>query len=87
MKRRRKTDKFTETVIVTADDGTRFRCSVAALGRETEPRWVLLDGDGAQYMGPPVGPDKSHEAIEHDIRAWWEGVKTARAEAHPVKAS
>jgi len=58
-------------------DGTRFRCSLAALGRETEPRWILLDTNGAQYVGPAVEPDKSHEAVERLISAWWEDAKAS----------
>jgi hypothetical protein len=78
--RRRRSDKFVEPFVVTAEDGTKFRCSVAALGRETEPRWVLLDSDGMQYIGPLVEADKSHEAVERLVAAWWVAVKSARAE-------
>ena len=75
MKRRRRSDKFVEPFVVVTDDGARFRCSVAALGRETEPRWVLLSNDGVQYLGPPVGPDKSKDAVEQLIRDWWAATK------------
>jgi len=82
MKRRRRSDPFVEAFVVTTEDGMRFRCSVAALGRETEPRWALLDSDGAQYMGPRVESDRSHEAVERLIREWWQGVKTEREAPH-----
>ena len=75
MQRRRRSDKFVEPIVVTAADGTRFRCSVSALGRETEPRWVLLGSDGIQYLGPPVEADKSREAVERLIRDWWAAEK------------
>ena len=75
MKGRRRSDKLVEPFVVTTEDGMRFRCSVAALGRESDPRWVLLDSDGAQYVGPSVEPDKSHEAVEKLIRDWWRGMK------------
>ena len=75
MQRRRRSDKFVEPFVVTTEDGTRFRCSVSALGRETEPRWVLLGSDGVQYLGPPVEADKSPEAVERLIRDWWAAVK------------
>jgi hypothetical protein len=78
MKRRRRSDKFVEPVIVTAEDGTRFRCSISAIGRETSPRWVLLDNEGIQYIGPAVEPDKSPEAVDRLIRAWWENAKASR---------
>jgi hypothetical protein len=68
-------DKFVEPFVITVADGTKFRCSVAALGRETDPRWVLMDGNGTQYIGPPVEPDKSHEAVERLVSAWWESAK------------
>lgn len=75
MQRRRRSDKFVEPFVVTTEDGTRFRCSVSALGRETEPRWVLLGSDGVQYLGPPVEADKSPEAVERLIRDWWAAAK------------
>ena len=75
MQRRRRSDKFVEPFVVTTEDGTRFRCSVSALGRETEPRWVLLGSDGVQYLGPPVESDKSREAVERLIRDWWAAAK------------
>ena len=78
MDRRRRLDKFIEPFVVTAADGTKFRCSVAALGRETEPRWVLLDSHGMQYIGPVVEPDKSPEAVERLVSAWWDAAKRRR---------
>ena len=74
-------DKFVQPLVVTMDDGMKFRCSVSALGRETEPRWMLLDADGVQYVGPIVEPDKSPEAVERLVSEWWKGVKAARAAA------
>jgi len=62
-------------MVVTTEDGSRFRCSVSALGRETEPRWVLLGSDGVQYLGPPVEANKSPEAVERLIRDWWAATK------------
>ena len=78
MNRRRSSDKFVEPFVVTVADGTRFRCSVAALGRETHPRWVLLDTSGSQYVGPVVEPDKSPEAVERLVSTWWEALKSSR---------
>lgn len=75
MNRRRRSDKFVEPMVVTTEDGSRFRCSVSALGRETEPRWVLLGSDGVQYLGPPVEANKSPEAVERLIRDWWAATK------------
>src|SRR6476469_3879761 len=78
MKGRRRLDKSVEPFVVTAADGTKFRCSIAALGRETDPRWVLFDSDGVQYIGPPVESDKSPEAVERLVSAWWAEVKATR---------
>jgi len=78
MKGRRRSDKSVEPFVVTVEDGTKFRCSIAALGRETDPRWVLFDSDGVQYIGPPVEPDKSPEAVERLVSAWWEELKATR---------
>jgi hypothetical protein len=74
-------DKFVQPLVVTTSDGTKFRCSVSALGRETEPRWVLLDNDGVQYIGPVVEADKSPEAVERLVSAWWDEFKAAREKA------
>ena len=79
MDRRRRLDKFVEPFVITAADGTRFRCSLAALGRETDPRWVLMDSKGTQYIGPHVESDKSHEAVERLVSAWWENAKAHSA--------
>jgi len=76
MARRRRLDKFVEPFVITASDGTRFRCSITAIGRETDPRWVLMDSSGAQYLGPHVEPNKSHEAVERLVSAWWESAKS-----------
>lgn len=75
MKRRLSDD----TLIVTTDDGTMFRCSLSALAREGEPRWVLLDSHGAQFIGPPVTKDRSPTAVRKQINDWW----TARKDSTP----
>ena len=75
MKRRLSDD----TLIVTTDDGTMFRCSLSALAREGEPRWVLLDSRGAQFIGPPVTKDRSPAAVRKQINEWW----AARKESAP----
>lgn len=64
-----------ETILVTCDDGTRFRCSVSTLARESDPCWVLMDANGAQFIGPPLGRDRSPEAIHRQINDWWNARK------------
>lgn len=71
MRRRRKTDRGFDSLVITTEDGTVFRCSVAALGRETEPRWALIDPSGQQYMGPPVTSDRSPENVRRTVSEWW----------------
>ena len=71
MRRRRKTDHGFDSLVITTEDGTVFRCSVAAIGRETEPRWALIDPSGHQYMGPPVTSDRSPENVRRAVSEWW----------------
>ena len=69
---RRKADRKLRPFSVVTDDGTVFRCSLSALGRETEPRWVLLDSGGQQYIGPLAEQDKSPDAVRQLVNEWWE---------------
>jgi hypothetical protein len=83
MRRRRKTDEVAETVIVTTDDGKTFRCSIASTGRETEPHWAVIDEQAEQYLGPPVLPDHSPEAIQRQITDWWKDRTQSRPQPSP----
>lgn len=76
MIRRRKSDRSLQPFSVTMADGTTFRCSLSALGREAEPRWVLIDSNGLQYVGPEAAHDKSPDAVRDLVNAWWEARKT-----------
>lgn len=73
---RRKADRVLKPFSVTADDGTVFRCSLSTLGRENEPRWVLIDTNGQQYIGPLAEQDKSPPAVSRLVNDWWELKKT-----------
>jgi hypothetical protein len=86
MTRRRKADRKIEPVVVKTDDGTVLRCSISVIGRETEPRWSLMDAGGVQYMGPPVAPDKSPEAVRRLVSEWWQANKPAPLD-HKKEAS
>jgi hypothetical protein len=66
-----------EPIIITTDDGTRFRCTVAAIGRENEPRWVLIDSSTMQFVGPPRQSDQSPEDVKRLINEWWEAKKAS----------
>jgi len=72
-RRRRSSDPIRETVVVETSDGTRLRCSVAAIGRGTEPRWMILDAKGEQFVGPIVTIDRTQDAVSRLINDWWMG--------------
>jgi alcohol dehydrogenase class IV len=71
MHRRRKEDSDIDSLVITTDDGTQLRCSIAAVGRETQPRWAVFDSRANQYVGPVVDADRSPDAVRHLITAWW----------------
>jgi hypothetical protein len=75
MTRRRKSDRSVPPIVVTTDDGKRWRCSLATIGREAEPRWMLIDTDGVQYVGPVVITDKSPETVQRLVEEWWAAKK------------
>jgi hypothetical protein len=71
MRRRRRADSDSEAIVVTLDDGVQLRCTIAAVGRETEPRWAIVDSKANQYVGPAVDADHSPDAVKRAISAWW----------------
>jgi hypothetical protein len=70
-KRRRGNDSIRDTIVVETSDGARLRCSISMIGRETEPRWMILDLKGEQYVGPVVTMDRTPEGIRRLIDRWW----------------
>jgi hypothetical protein len=85
MRRRRKSDRVTEIVIVKTDDGKTFRCSIVSTGHETQPHWALIDEHAEQFLGPPVLPDHSVETVERQIAEWWAG-RNKQVKPQPVGA-
>lgn len=71
MRRRRRGDADQEEIVITTDDGVQLRCAVAAVGRETEPRWAVFDSKANQYVGPVVQADRSPETVKRLITEWW----------------
>jgi hypothetical protein len=71
MKGRRQSDKAIKPIVITLDDGSVVRCTVASIGRELQPRWMLMTGDGVQYAGPLATSDKSPEGVKRLISEWW----------------
>jgi hypothetical protein len=63
MIRRRKGELAVKPIVVTLEDGSVVRCSIASIGREAMPRWMLIDRDGVQYVGPEAAPDKAFGGI------------------------
>ena len=70
-RRRRSSDRVKETIIVETSDGARLRCSAAVIGRGTDPRWVILDSKGEQFVGPRVGLDRTEAGVTQLINEWW----------------
>ena len=70
-KRRRGSDPIHDLIVIETADGTRLRCSIAAVGRETEPRWMVMDEDGAQFVGPVVTSERDADTVTRLIQEWW----------------
>jgi hypothetical protein len=71
MRGRRKSDKSLKPIVVTLDDGSIVRCSLTSIGREQQPRWILMDNAGVQYIGPEATTDKSPEGVQRLVSDWW----------------
>ena len=71
LKRRRGTDAIRDSIVIETRDGTRLRCAVSSIGRDTEPRWMIIDAQGDQFVGPPVTPDRTPEGVSRLIDEWW----------------
>jgi hypothetical protein len=73
MKGRRRSDKAVplKPIVVTLDDGSVVRCSVASIGRESRPRWMLMTSDGVQFIGPEATTDKTPDGVQRLISEWW----------------
>ena len=77
-KRRRSTDPIRAMVVIETADGTKLRCSLPAVGRGAEPRWMLLDAKGEQFVGPVANSDRSPEGIRRLIDEWWTAHKAPK---------
>ena len=71
MRGRRKSDKSLKPIVVTLGDGSVVRCSLTSIGREQQPRWILMDNAGVQYIGPEATTDKSPEGVQRLVSEWW----------------
>jgi hypothetical protein len=80
MRRRRNADEDIDSVVVITADGTRLRCTISAIGRAEAPRWVVLDSDANQYIGPLVESDRSADAVQQLISDWWKARDSAASE-------
>ena len=66
------------SVVVTGADGTMFHCEpayfvadTADLPNEPRLRWSVLVSDGSNHIGPAIQWDRSPEAVQRSISAWW----------------
>jgi hypothetical protein len=71
MRRRRRRDEDVDSIVVITEDGTRLRCTISAIGRSEAPRWVVMDSDANQYIGPLVESERSPDAVQKLISSWW----------------
>jgi hypothetical protein len=64
---------FTPVTILT-DDGMTFRCSVAWVGRDEDRRWIFVDRNGVDYIGPPCparAPAPASDALRAIVNDFW----------------
>jgi hypothetical protein len=70
--KRRSSDPNPDTVVVITGDGTRLRCSLATIARESEPRWMIVDDRGLQYVGPLLSASsRDRGEFQRLIEQWW----------------
>lgn len=81
-----------ETLVVSVNDGTVFRCSPVAFGGTNAPyppgarlRWNLErlsappreeERPAYTFVGPPIQPDRTPAAVCQLISEWWETRKS-----------
>lgn len=80
MRRQRSSDIVRDTLTIVTDDGARLRCSVSSVGRSEQPRWMIMDQDGNQYIGPVVSGERSGNTDEQQLIAWWKDHPTRVAD-------
>jgi hypothetical protein len=71
-RRRRAADRTPDRLIFLTETGKRLCCSVASVGREHERHWMIIDSDGALYIGPTALPARSPGAAVDLIASWWQ---------------
>jgi hypothetical protein len=68
---RRANDPIRDSIVIETHDGVRLRCAVSSVGRDTEPRWMIIDAQGEQFVGPPVTTDRTPDSVSRLIDEWW----------------
>jgi hypothetical protein len=56
------------------DDGMTFRCSVAWVGRDEDRRWVFVDRENVDYVGPPCPacrPMPTPDELREIVNKFW----------------
>jgi len=67
-------DPSVSPVSLTTDDGMVLHCAVAWVGRDEDRRWVFVDGDGVDYIGPqfPAGsPAPTSDGLRRIVNEFW----------------
>lgn len=66
------------TLVITTDTMQMLHCAPVAYGGHDAPypagerlRWWITTTDGQNVVGPPIGSDRSPEAVQRDVSAWW----------------
>jgi hypothetical protein len=69
-----------EAFIVTAPDGTFFRCFVQAVGGVDHPRWIF-ETTAVSHIGPAWYPIAHEAQLRQIVQEWWSdtGARATRA--------
>ena len=69
---------FTPVLLMT-DDGMVFHCSVAWVGRRADRRWIFVDPDGVDYIGPQYptsAPALTSDELRAIVNEYWTTKRT-----------
>jgi hypothetical protein len=61
-------------VSLVTDDGMTFHCAVVWVGRNEHRRWLFVDHDGVDYIGPafPAGsPVPTFDGLRAIVNEYW----------------
>ena len=74
-------------IIVTADDGTVFTCTVCQ-PRQTydasQRFWLVMDQQGGEFTGPSYVPREPPIETQRRVAEWWKAEKKSSAPEDPA---